>query len=206
MSQLSIRTQSPRWYARLVTGVMVALTAFAGLAPVRGFAAPNTLEYQLKAVFLLNFAKFVEWPVDSLPPTASLRVGIIAPDIVFGLMEKELANKVAGNRSLQIERVTAAQIQNGTGLPNIIFVHQDTFRSQTESGISPQQLAALGEKQPVLLVGESIGFAVDGGMIGFVQRGENLRFQVNLANAQRAGLKLTARLAGLAEIVNSAKP
>lgn len=184
----------------------VALATLAALTPVQGFAAANSLEYQVKAGFLFNFAKFVEWPGAALAPGASVRLGIIAPDEVFGLIEKSLAGKVAGDRPLIVERLTAAQLENGSALPNIIFVHQDAFRAQAELGFSPAQLAALAEKQPVLLVGESAGFATSGGMIGFVQRGENLRFQVNLASAQRAGLKLSARLSGLAEIVTAPKP
>jgi hypothetical protein len=137
---------------------------------------------------------------------ASLRLGIIAPDEVFALMEKALAGKSVGDRPLVVERVTAAQVAAGRALPNMIFVHQDTFRLQAELGFTPAQLAALAEKQPLLLVGESAGFATSGGMIGFVQRGENLRFQVNLASAQRAGLKLSSRLSGLAEIVTAAQP
>ena len=54
---------------------------------------------------------------------------------------------------------------------------------------------------PILLVGESESFAAESGMIGFVTRGYNIRFQVNLAATQRAGLKLSGRLATLAEIV-----
>jgi hypothetical protein len=56
------------------------------------------------------------------------------------------------------------------------------------------------------LVGEKEGFAVAGGEIGFVPRGDNLRYQVNLSAAQQAGLKLTARLANLAEIVRVPLP
>lgn len=196
---------SPRPQLRFLAVLTLALATLAGLTPARAFAASNALEYQIKAGFLFNFAKFVEWPGASLASGASVRLGIIAPDEVYGLMEKALAGKLVGERPLIVERVTAAQVESGTALPNIIFVHQDTFRLQAELGFSAQQLTTLAEKQPVLLVGESAGFATSGGMIGFVQRGENLRFQVNLASAQRVGLKLSARLSGLAEIVSSTK-
>lgn len=195
----------PRPRRRGVAACLVALATFAGLSPARGFAAANSIEYQVKAGFLFNFAKFVEWPGAALAPGASVRLGIVGPEDVFQLIEKSLAGKTAGDRPLVVERFTPAQLEAGT-LPNILFVHQDAFRAQSELGFTPAQIAALAERHPVLLVGESAGFATSGGMIGFVQRGENLRFQVNLANAQRAGLRLSSRLSGLAEIVSSTKP
>lgn len=197
----------PRPTLRVLPFLAVAvLAALAGLTPARAFAAVSALEYQLKAGFLINFAKFVEWPGASLAPGAPVRLGILAPEDVFQLIEKSLVGKPAGDRPLVVERMTAAQLEKGDNLPNIIFVHQDVARHQAESGLSPQKLATLAERHPVLLVGESAGFATSGGMIGFVQRGENLRFQVNLASAQRAGLKLSSRLSGLAEIVSATKP
>ena len=206
MLQIPRCSPSPRPQLRFLAALTVGLATLAGLSLARAFAASNALEYQVKAGFLFNFAKFVEWPGASLAPGGSVRLGIIAPDEVYQLIEKSLAGKVAGDRPVIVERLTAAQLDGGGTLPNIIFVHQDAFRPQSELGFSAQQLTTLAEKQPVLLVGESAGFATSGGIIGFVQRGENLRFQVNLASAQRAGLKLSARLSGLAEIVSSAKP
>lgn len=197
---------SPHRRLRFLAGLAMAIATLGGLAPARGFAAANSLEYQVKAGFLFNFAKFVEWPGAALAPGASVRLGIVAPDEVFQLIEKSLAGKTVGDRPLIVERFTPAQLGGGGALPNIIFVHQDVFRPQSELGFTKQQLATLGEKHPVLLVGESAGFATSGGMIGFVQRGESLRFQVNLASAQRAGLKLSSRLSGLAEIVTTPTP
>lgn len=184
----------------------VVLAALAVLSPARGFAAANAVEYQVKAGFLFNFAKFVEWPASTLAPGATVRLGVFAPDDVFQLIAKSLAGKVAGDRPLAVERLTASQLEKGDALPNIIFVHHDAFRASADPALTPQLITTLAEKHPVLIVGESAGFATSGGMIGFVQRGENLRFQVNLASAQRAGLKLSARLSGLAEIVAAATP
>lgn len=185
---------------------MLAVAILTTFSPLYGFAAINPREYQVKAAFLINFAKFVEWPDNTFSPGTSVRLGVFAPDEVYFLIEKLLAGKVAGDRPLVVERVTSSQLENGDGLPNIIFVHHDAVRSMPEIGATLQRLAARAEQQPVLLVGESAGFATSGGMIGFVQRGENLRFQVNLARAQQAGLKLSARLSGLAEIVAVATP
>lgn len=171
------------------------------LLPLAAPAAVNQMEYQLKAGFLVNFAKFVEWPGTSLVPGADLRLGIIAPDEVFAVMEKSLAGKSAGNHVIKVEHLTMSELESAPVLPQIVFIHQEALRTRGE--IDRDALFRLAEKQAVLLVGESAGFAPAGGSIGFVQRGENLRFQVNLASAQQSGLKLSSRLSGLAEIVSS---
>ena len=67
-------------------------------------------------------------------------------------------------------------------------------------------LGSDSNRENTLLVGESQDYALTEGMIGFVQRGHNIRFQVNLHAAQHAGLKLSGRLASLAEIVQPRSP
>lgn len=188
---------------RIFSAALLPIALLSAAIPAHSFAAGNTIEYQVKAGFLFNFAKFVEWPATSPAAGSNLRLGIVAPDEIFELMTKSLEGKLVGDRPIHVERVTAGDIEKGATLPQIIFVHQDIQRLHQELGFNPQQLFALAEKQSVLVVGESAGFATSGGIIGFVQRGENLRFQVNLAKAQRAGLKLSSRLSGLAEIVSS---
>lgn len=202
---LTLRAAVRPLAARFAPAV-VAVVCLGWLCPARGFAAVSPIEYQLKAGFLFNFAKFVEWPGHTLPPGAAIRVGIVAPDEVFQLLEKALRGKTAGDRPIAVQRLSAADFDGGRALPNIIYLQRDVLRPGADDFISPERLAAAAETQPVLLVGDSAGFATSGGMIGFVQRGENLRFQVNLAGAQRAGLKLSARLAALAEIVPGPKP
>lgn len=189
------------WRRRTLTATAVAITLSACALPLRSLAAANSMEYQVKAGFLFNFAKFVEWPDGIQNGRSELRLGIAAPDEIFELMAQALEGKVVGERPVRVVRITAADVEREIPLPQIVFVQQDAQRPRQDSGVNLPQLFALAEKQSVLVVGESAGFANAGGIIGFVQRGENLRFQVNLAKAQRAGLKLSARLSGLAEIV-----
>jgi len=188
---------------RIFPATITAIVLLMGAVPLRSLAAANSMEYQVKAGFLFNFAKFVEWPPRPQPAHAELRLGIAAPEEIFELMAGALEGKIVGERSIHVERITAADLEKESALPQIVFVQQDTQRPRQDSGFNLPQLFALAEKQSILVVGESAGFATSGGIIGFVQRGENLRFQVNLARAQRAGLKLSARLSGLAEIVTT---
>jgi len=210
MSTPRFQSGSPRSgpVARRAPGLrclLVMLLLLVGARPLPAFAV-NAIEYQVKAGFLFNFAKFIEWPGSSLAPGASLRLGIVAPDEVYAVMEAALAGKMAGDHPLVVERLAPEDFAREANLPHIVFLHHNVSRTEGEVGLDAGRRLLLAEKQTVLLVGESADFALSGGMIGFVQRGENLRFQVNLTSAQRAGLKLSARLAGLAELVNPSKP
>lgn len=189
-----------RWRALLVS--LTTLLLLAASAPA---ATAKSMEYQVKAGFLYNFAKFVEWPGAALPPGAPLRLGVVASEEVCAVIEQSLAGKTVGDRPLLVERLSATRLSDGSPLPNILYVHSDSLHEADADGLTLEDLVARIGARPVLLVGESAGFAGSGGMIGFVQRGENLRFQVNLASAHRAGLRLSARLSGLAEVINPGK-
>lgn len=147
------------------------------------------LEYRVKAAFLFNFAKFVEWPADSLPERVPLRVAILAPGGAFEVMADALAGKEVAGHTLAV-----LPFDPDAAPPHILFVHAEEEPLPAEL---PPALAAAH----VLLVGESPGFAARYGIIGLVPRGDSLRFQINLAAARRAGLNLSGQLARLAEIV-----
>lgn len=156
------------------------------------FACAQTLEYRVKAAFLFNFAKFVEFPAGVLPDDVPLRIGIWAPDAPFEVMADALAGEQVGNHPLAVHRYTP-----DSAPPQILFVHADS------EPIPSEQLRRLVAAH-VLLVGESPGFAARYGIIGLVPRGDKLGFQVNVAAARRAQLVLSGQLARLAEIVKDA--
>jgi len=162
--------------------------------PMAAQAADSSLEYRVKAGFLFHFAMFVEWPATILPPGAPLRIGLLAPPEVCSDIEQSLAGKSAAGHPLVTERVTTEALAKDA--PHILFV-------QRSADISPSALAQILGDRPVLVVGETSGFASSGGAIGFVIRGDTLRFQVNLAAASHANLQLSGQLASLAEIVKA---
>lgn len=194
MVRLASRFRRPPRLLRLGLFGLLGLLAFTRLA-----AADLPLEYRVKAGFIYNFAKFVEWPADSLPPGATLRLAIVGtPDLVEGISQA-LAGKIAAGHAIEVQAFNPAASdlpaspQPATP-PHILFVQ----RGSTLDGTSA---AALFTGQPVLVIGETPGFAEAGGTIGFVLRGDTLRFQVNLAAANQAGLQLNSQLANMAEIV-----
>lgn len=151
---------------------------------------------QAKANLLWNIAKFVEWP--GITPTSDKDV-----PLVFTILgEDELAVELAG--------VLSSKTVNG----HPVFVRfarrpQDAKGSQilyvaaSELARMTDVLAAV-DTSAVLTVSDAPGFAGRGGMVGFTSEGERVRFEVNLGQAEKTGLKLSAKLLALARLVSDA--
>jgi len=172
----------------LIAGCLLARSAFG--------ASANQVDYQLKAGYLYNFAKFIEWPPPPLPDHDAFRVGVLGDGKACAIIAETLRGKSVGNHTIEVVLINAPA---DIATCRVVFIPRN-------AGISPAELRAHAPKAAVLLVGEKENFASDGGDIGFVPRGDNLRYQVNLVAAQTVGLRLSARLAGLAEIVRSSAP
>ena len=149
----------------------------------------QSLEYRVKAAFIFNFVKFVEWPPEVLPDRVPLRIAIWAPAAAFETVADALAGKEVAGHPLAV-----FPYESDIAPPHVLFVHTDA------EPLPPGLLSELA-RHHVLLVGESPGFAARYGIIGLVPRGDTLRFQINLAAARRAGLNLSGQLARLAEVV-----
>jgi len=147
-------------------------------------------EYQVKAAFLLNFGKYVEWPASALAPDA-LAICVLGTDPFGAALDQTLAGRRIGGRRLQARRVTDVSQARGC---NILFVGR----------AKPARLDAVFsglEGQPILLVGEQERFARKGGIINFIEVDQKIRFEINEAAARRARLKISSQLLKLATIV-----
>ena len=172
----------------LLLFLMLAYSVLAHAAPV---AEPIVDEYQVKAAFLFNFAKFVEWPTEAFSdPDAPLVITVFGEDPFNGSLEA-VRGKLVNNRKLTIRRVKEIQ---DIGKSNVLFV----------SPSARKELARILEAlqgQNVLTVGEDGVFTQCGGIINFVKEDNRVRFEVNVTAAERAGLKISSRLLALARIV-----
>lgn len=180
---------SRRGFARgCVAGLaLLALLALATAAPAAGISR----EYQLKAGFLYNFTKFVEWPEACFPPGAPLVLGVLGRNPFGDELEKAVAGRTAGGRAIVVRGVA--------GLEDARKVHL-LFAPAGETAGAAELLQAL-RGLPVLTVGEADTFRAAGGMILFTVSHDKLRFEINIAAAQRAGLKVSAQLQKLATAV-----
>ncbi len=176
-----IRQRFPRWLRMLCTAIALGCLPFGTQA--------QGLEYRVKAAFIFNFAKFVEWPPEVLPDQVPLRIAVWAPEHAFGAIADALAGKEVAGHPIAVFPYDPASAP-----PHVLFVH---------SGAEPLAAELLEHlsRHSVLLVGESPEFASRYGTIGLVPRGDTLRFQINLAAAHRARLNLSGQLARLAEVV-----
>jgi hypothetical protein len=151
--------------------------------PARAFAEPVE-EYRLKAAFLYNFAKFVEWPIADRD---RFTICVVGADGVAEELAGVVAGKQVAELPVAVERV-AADAPAGC---QILFV---TAAAEAED-------AARRAGAGVLTVGEGPDFAARGGMIAFTQEENRLRFEINKRAAQEAGLQVSSKLLKLASSV-----
>ena len=146
-------------------------------------------EYQLKAAFLFNFAKFVEWPPEVFSaPAAPIVIGIIGENPFGKDLEDIVRDKKINARALIIKPI--ASLDDGKKC-HLLFI------STSEKSRMPEIFRALG-KASVLTVGETDQFTQNGGVINFVREGNKIRFEISDDAAKRAGLKISSKLLSLA--------
>jgi YfiR/HmsC-like len=145
-------------------------------------------EYEVKAAFLLNFARFVEWPsFGEVPSSAPFSICILGDDPFGQTLDQIVRGEKIDNRPLAVRRVRRPQDQC-----QVLFV------PASESDVA----RILKEVGPgVLTVGEAPDFLRNGGMIDFVVENRRVRFDVNRAAAERASLRISSRLLGVARSV-----
>jgi YfiR/HmsC-like len=150
-------------------------------------------EYEVKAAFLYNFAKFVEWPAGSFPgPGSPLRLCALLSGPAYQALEQVVEGKTLNGRPLQVRQLTGLEEVKGC---HLLFIGV----AETKQA---RQLLHDGLDTGVLTVGEREGFAQAGGMINLVLRQNHVAFEINVDAANRAGLKISSKLLSLATIVH----
>ena len=167
--------------------IVVALLAAAVLvAPLR--AQPQVAdEYRVKAAFLYNFFKYVEWP-PSAPQDGPLWICVAGRNPFGSVLEETIAGETLNGRPL----ATRVILEPEPGC-HIVFV---------PDGAATSAYLRAAEGTPTLTVGERPDFINSGGTIRFYIADGNIRFAVNPAAAERAGLRISSRLLQLADIAD----
>jgi hypothetical protein len=146
-------------------------------------------DYQVKAVFLFNFAQFVSWP--SQPPDAPLVIGILGDDPFGSYLDETVRGEKVNGRSLTIQRFRRGEPRNC----NILFV------AQSERERAAQVVSNL-KGRSVLTVSDIDGFAELGGMIQFFTEQNKIRMRINLDAVKAANLKVSSKLLRVAEVTH----
>lgn len=174
-------------------GVLIAVLLAAGVAaaPARAHGSRSPLEDEVKAAFLFNFARFVDWPAQAFrAPDAPLVVGVLGSGEFAATLERVTGGKEVQGRPF---RVTALGAADPCGCHILFLTH--------EAAALMPQAAAANRDAPVLLVGESESQARRGAVINFYLDENRVRFEVNIGAAGRARLTISSRLLSLARIV-----
>jgi|SRR5690242_4333354 YfiR/HmsC-like len=172
---------------------ILIVACFLALAMTAAAQSARAPEYQVKAAFLYNFAKFVEWPAQALPgSSAPFRICVLGHD-PFG----DSLTSIVQGKSITGHPIAAM------GLPSAAEVRSChvLFISHSDPEILKPALERI-RGLPILTVGESADFLPLGGMINFVLEEDRVRFEINLEAAERHHLKLSSKLLAVARVVN----
>jgi hypothetical protein len=176
-------------------GVIAAMLVAGTLLVSLPAAAQGTIENEVKAAYLFHFTKFVRWPAASNPADPFRLCVAGDPDFAAAL-----------------DAVIAGESADGRPLVRLDGNSAETARTCQILYIGPHSpdggraLLAAVRGQPVLTVGNAPGFSEQEGMIHFVVSEGRVRFDVNLAAAQRAGLQVSSKLLRVARRRTGATP
>lgn len=174
---------------RLVVGaLLVCLLStfpFGSAGATGGGKEAEFSEYEIKASFLLNFARFVEWPDAAAAKSKDPIVIVIMGQDPFGpKIEQMFAGETVSGRKVEVRRIASDQ---ELGVCHLLFIPRT-------GSIRDASLQTRLKDRPVLTVGESDGFAREGGIIQLALDKGRIVFDINRAAAEKAGLKISPRL------------
>ena len=179
---------------KIIIFLMAALLGALAVSSRAGEVAPS--EAQLKAAFLLNFPKYVDWPASAFSQSDSpIIVGIFGDDPVAAEFATMSAGKAVEGRPIQLLRVTTADQCRGC---HVLFIHAGEDRKL------PEILSALRGAN-ILTVGESDEFLNQGGMINLARHDRRIQLEVNLDATRQTELKISSKLLALATVKGGRK-
>lgn len=151
-------------------------------------AAAGSKEYKVKAAYLYNFVKFIDWPDSAFgDASAPVTICVLGEDRFEGILEKAVAGKEVRGHGVVVRSLGAGAPTPASAECQILFV------SPSEQGRVAEILADVAEA-PVVTVGEMAGFAESGGILNFTIDGGRVKVELNMEAANRAGLRVSGKL------------
>lgn len=179
----------------LLIGITCLLSAMALGGHAEALDSSDSSEYLIKAGFIYNFAKFVEWPSTSFAqPDSPIVIGILGTDPFGGIIDRIVGDKKIGGRGFVVKRLKWAKDFKDLKDCNILFV------SSSEKEHMDDVIRML-RWLPILTIGETPGFAERGGIIRFTLEDNRVRLEANVEAARQANLTISSRLLTLARII-----
>lgn len=172
--------------------VALALSVLLGGVVTAGSGEPPPNEYEVKAAFLYNFAKFVEWPADGhRGPPDGFVITILGDDPFGTIIDEALQGKTVDSRKVVVRRARRAEDVESS---QILFICDS-------EGDELSRVLKRVEGAAILTVGEMDRFAERGGVIRFRMDKSRVRLEINPSAAERARLRISSELLKLARIV-----
>lgn len=166
----------------LVMALLVAFTTMAG-------TPAEYPEHQVKAAWMFNFTRFVDWPATAFPSKDSpCVVGVLGKDPFRGELESAFTGKFLNGRKFELRRLKR---DDDAAKCHILFIPAGERRAWRE-------LQPALAKAPVLTIGEADGFLDLGAIVNFMIQDGSIAFEIDLRNAQKAGLKFDANVLKIA--------
>jgi hypothetical protein len=157
---------------------------------------PPVEEYQVKAVFLFNFAQFVEWPHAAFGDDNSpLVIGVLGEDPFGAYLDETVRAERVANRPLRVQRYHRV---DEISTCHVLFI------SRSEESRLAQTLASLKDRT-ILIVGDNDDFIQRGGMIQLATSQGKIRLRINVNAARAANLTISSKLLRSAELVTDSK-
>jgi hypothetical protein len=181
-------------------GILIAVLGmtlnWASTADAQAGDASDSSEYLIKAGFIYNFAKFVEWPAAAFSqPDSPIVIGVLGTDPFGNVLDRIVEGKKVGSRGFLVKRYKWGRDLKDLKDCKILFVSASERAHIDEILLSVKGL-------PILTVGEAPGFAERGGVIRFALEDNRVRFEVNVDAAHQADLNISSRLLTLAKIIS----
>lgn len=179
------------WHAVLCAGLIMAGGWIAGTR-VSVAEEPSLTKYQVEAVFLFNFAKYVTWPAAAFTNAATpITIGVLGADPFGDNLPRAVEGKTISGRPFVIKHLAPNSELSGC---QILFI------SDSEASRMGEILDRAGTL-PILTVGEGEQFTRNGGIINFLLKNGNVRLRIDLTAAEKARLTISSRLLAVADVV-----
>jgi hypothetical protein len=176
----------------LIVVALVAACAAGATAQDRG--ATESSEHLIKAGYVYNFAKLVEWPGAAARNGQPIVIGVLGNDAFAAVLERVVAGKQIENRSFEVRRLKNRDFR-ACGCQILFVAAAETARMD--------DIVQFQNTASVLTIAEAPDFANRGGVIALVLEDSKVRFIVNVDAAAQASLTISSRLLALAKIVHS---
>lgn len=165
-------------------GVAASLSAYADVAPP---------EHKVKAAFIYNFVRFVEWP----PVTAGtpIRVGVVGSDAIVSTVHEALDGRSVGDRPITVDRVMREEDAKA---------HDVLYVAGNNADLARRYVVA-SQGHSVLTVTECDRFLAVGSLVNFFFSDDTVRFAVNASELEKSPIKMSSQMLQFAAMVRPEK-